>query len=245
MIKFPRICLVAIALVIPGCAGVPGDGARTHAQQARQEAVREAPGETGKLPAPKSPPAPAGQAGRTISVANDPMLGSAGAPLTIIEYTDYQCPYCGRHARAILPQIQKRYIDTGKVRYVLQDFPLSFHGYAAKAAEAAHCAGDQGKYWAMHDQLFANQGNLDKAALREYAQAIGLDAGAFNACLDSGKYTGRVDASKAQGLSYGVRGTPSFVIGHTDGDSVRVETGIRGAVGYETLEATLEKMLQN
>ena len=103
----------------------------------------------------------------TVNVAKDPAKGPADATVTLIEFTDYQCPYCARHIRSVLPQLTKDFIDTGKIRYVLRDFPLaSIHKDAAKAHEAAHCAGEQGQYWEMHHQLFAHPKELqaDKLA---------------------------------------------------------------------------------
>ena len=127
---------------------------------------------------------------RKINVAQDPAKGNQNATLTLIEFTDYQCPFCSRHTKSTLPQIEKDFIETGKIRYVLRDFPLSsIHPDAAKAHEAAHCAGEQGKYWEMHDQLFAHQKELKSDKLPGHAATAGVaDASAFQACLDSGKY---------------------------------------------------------
>lgn len=97
-------------------------------------------------------------AGTPPTVDDDAVKGDANAPVTIIEFTDYQCPFCSRHFEQTFGQIESEYIDTGKVKYVVRDFPLGFHPNAQKAAEAAECAGDQGRYWEMHDQLFSNQG---------------------------------------------------------------------------------------
>ena len=126
-----------------------------------------------------------------IELGVAPVKGSGAAPLTMIEFSDYQCPFCARHAQQTLPEIDRDYIATGKVRYVFRDLPLPIHPEAPKAAEAAHCAGDQGKYWEMHDWLFANQGALGAEKLVEYGTALGLDAASYKACLDSGKHACR------------------------------------------------------
>ena len=114
-------------------------------------------------------------------VATDgaPSRGKADARVTIVEFTDYQCPFCSRYVRETYPQLDKEYVQTGKVKYVLRDLPLeAIHPLAMKAAEAAHCAGEQGKYWEMHDRLFANQTELARTDLAKHAQALGLDAAA-------------------------------------------------------------------
>ena len=109
------------------------------------------------------------------SVADAPSLGRADAPVTLVEFSDFQCPFCGRFFATTLPALKKDYIDTGKLRYVFRDFPLDqLHPNARKAAEAAHCAGEQGKYWEMHDVLFQNQRALAPSQLTEYARAVGV-----------------------------------------------------------------------
>ncbi|MGD8627431.1 MAG: thioredoxin domain-containing protein [Anaerolineae bacterium] len=151
-----------------------------------------------------------------------PVAGEKGdpdAPVTIVEYTDYQCGYCARHALQTVPQIQEIYIDTGKVRYVVKDFPLSFHANARPAAVAARCAGAQDAYWQMHDHLFEKQtqwAGLDGAKLLEtfasYADVLGLDVATFKACLSSGEFDEVIAANLDEGQQAGVQGTPSFLI---------------------------------
>src|SRR2546427_8375547 len=110
------------------------------------------------------------------SVADAPMLGRADAPVTLVEFSDYQCPFCQRFFATTLSAIKKQYVDTGKVRYVFRDFPLDqLHPQARKAAEAVHCAGEHGRYWEMHDLLFQNQKALAPLELTEHARTVGLD----------------------------------------------------------------------
>ncbi|HVR71451.1 MAG TPA: thioredoxin domain-containing protein [Vicinamibacteria bacterium] len=145
-----------------------------------------------------------------VGEAGNPAKGPAGAPVTVIEFSDFQCPFCAR-VNPTLARLQETY--AGKVRIVFRDLPLlSIHKNAGHAAEAAHCADDQDKFWEMHDRLFANQQKLAPADLKEHAVALGLDAAAFNQCLDSGKYTPewRRDAEEASRL--GLSGTPAFFI---------------------------------
>ena len=143
---------------------------------------------------------------------NDAVEGDASAPVTIIEFSDYECPYCERFYSDALVQLRKEYVDTGKVKIIFRDFPLSFHANAQKAAEAAECAGEQNKYYGMHDKLFENQANISVADIKNYAVQIGLDSSAFNACLDSGAMASEVAADFADGQALGVSGTPTFFI---------------------------------
>jgi len=144
--------------------------------------------------------------------------GSPDAPVTIYEFSDYQCPFCLRFAQETKPQIDEQYIATGKVRFVYKDFPIdSIHAQARLASEAAECAGAQDAYWPMHDSLFAGKDewadNLDAAAVfKGYAAELGLDSAAFDSCLDDGIYSDEVQADLEEGQAAGVTGTPSFFI---------------------------------
>lgn len=147
-----------------------------------------------------------------IALDNDPMLGASDAKVTIVEFSEFVCPYCGRFARDTLPQIKANYIDTGKVRLVFRDYIL--HESAQIASEASECAYEQGneKYWLFSEKLFNNQGALTSNDLKRYAAELGLDKVKFDECLDSGKYKTEVDKDTADGKLYGVSGTPTFFI---------------------------------
>ena len=165
---------------------------------------------------PSPPPRPPEAVAR-ISVAGSPALGDPEAPLTLVEFSDYQCPYCARFAYTTLPALKAEYIDTGKLRYVFRDLPLDrTHPEARQAAEAAHCAGEQGHYWGMHDLLFQYQKALQREQLLAYARRLPLDPVAFEACLAHGKYAAKVQQDAEEGLAAGVRGTPGFFLGKTD-----------------------------
>jgi protein-disulfide isomerase len=170
---------------------------------------------------------------RTVEVEpTDPTAGSKSAPITLIEFADFQCPYCGRVAPTI-KKLQETYGD--KVRLVWKDFPLTqIHPQAFKAGEAAHCAGDQGKYWEYHDRLFANQQSLMPDDLKKHAEAIGLDAGKFASCLDTSKYGERVRDGVAQGTRLGVNSTPMFYV------NGRI---LSGAQPYENFVAVIDEEL--
>lgn len=155
--------------------------------------------------------APQQAASMQVLIEGRPFRGKADAPVTLVEFTDYQCPFCGRHFRETLPQLLDEYEDS--VKFVILNFPLSsIHPFAQKASEAAECAYDQGKFWEYHDNLFENQAALDTASLKTYAEEIGLDSDVFNACLDSGTKVELVLGDFRDGQSFGVTGTPTFFI---------------------------------
>ncbi len=144
---------------------------------------------------------------------SDPMLGNPDAPVTIVEFGDFQCPFCGRFFQQTLPQIKEQYVKTGKVRFVYRDFPLvSIHNEAQKSAEASECANEQGKFWPYHDLLYERQNQLGVANYKRWAEELGLNAAQFNECLDSGKYSDEVQKDYEDGLALGVSGTPGTFI---------------------------------
>jgi len=149
--------------------------------------------------------------GETL-VDDDAVKGDENAPVTMVEFSDYECPFCGRHFEQTYPQIIEEYVNTGKVKLVYRDFPLDFHPNAQKAAEAAECAGEQDKYWEMHDKLFENQQALGINNLKQYAKEIGLNTAKFNSCLDSGKMVSEIAKDMQDGQAAGISGTPGFII---------------------------------
>ncbi len=182
-----------------------------------------------------------------VSVDGDPYKGSPTAPITIVEFSDYQCPYCARHVRETLPELEQQYIETGKVKYVFRDFPLSsIHAHAFKAAEAASCAGEQGRYWEMHDHLFTNRKALSQENLAHHAQTVGLNAGLFTECLNSGRTAPEIRKDLMAGQKAGVRGTPTFFIGRTvpGSSSITALVMLRGAKPYEQFQQTVEAILK-
>jgi protein-disulfide isomerase len=145
-----------------------------------------------------------------------------------------------------VPQLQREYIDTGKLRYAARDFPLeSIHPQAFKAAEAAHCAGEQKLYWEMHERLFANQRALGPGDLSRYAQALNLDVPAFESCLASGRHAARVRQGLSDGQKAGVSGTPTFFLGVVEGDGqkLKVVRVLRGAQPYSAFKEAIDQAL--
>ena len=144
-----------------------------------------------------------------VATPAGPSMGPADAPITVVEFSDFQCPYCARSAETVRQLVDKY---PGKIRLVFQDLPLPIHKEAPKAAEAAACAHDQGKFWEMHDRLFKNQNRLSIDDLKRHATDLGLNEPAFNACLDEGKHASAWQQSKTVAESYGVTGTPAFFV---------------------------------
>jgi protein-disulfide isomerase len=174
--------------------------------------------------------------------AGEYALGSATAPVTLVEFTDYQCPFCRRFQTESWPQIKREYVDTGKVRFIVRDLPLSFHSNARPAAEAAHCAGEQGHFWPMHTGLLAKDADLSPQGLEARASSLGLDLPRFRKCIAANKYESAIAANAAQADALGIRGTPAFVVGaaaHGKLDGVLLE----GALPYDTFRMILEALL--
>lgn len=181
-----------------------------------------------------------------LSIDDDPLQGNRNAPLVLLEFSDFQCPFCARYFRETLPLIEENYIKTGKLKYVFRDFPITAaHKDALKAAEAAGCALDQNKFWELHDRLFANQTTLGPSNLVQHAQAIGLDVPRFQQCLDSDKYITEVRNDFTEGKKAGVMSTPTFFLGRIEpnGSKVAVLTVITGAKPYDIFKAAIDAAL--
>ena len=182
-----------------------------------------------------------------LGIDDDPLKGDQKARLVLVEFSDYQCPFCARFVRETLPEIDKNYIKTGKLKYVFRDFPItSAHKDAFKAALAAGCALDQGKFWEMHDRLFENQTAFTVYNLTQSAAAIGLDKDKFQKCLSNNEYETEIQNDFAEGLKAGVNQTPIFFLGLTEPNSpkVKVITVIAGAKPFAVFKAAIDSALQ-
>lgn len=160
-------------------------------------------------PAPQRPRGPDPAKTYAFPVGDSATKGGKDAWVTIIEVSDFQCPYCNRVGPTI-KALQEKYKDD--LRVVFKHNPLSFHQRAKPAAKAAECAHEQGKFWEMHDAMFANQRQLEDADLKKYASQIGLNASAFETCYKSGKYDKKIEADQQQAVALGAAGTPAFFI---------------------------------
>jgi len=178
------------------------------------------------------------------NILAEPSSGDANARFAIIEYSDFECPYCGQYERETYPRILADYVKSGKLRYVHRDLPLSVHPHAMHAARAARCSGEQGKYWEMYDSLYANQADLSDAAIRTLVQSLGLNAAAFQECLSSGRYTQEIQESTSEAQRLGIKGTPTFFLGTIEpGGTLKVLKAIHGAQPYEVFQSGINDML--
>jgi protein-disulfide isomerase len=178
---------------------------------------------------------------RRLSLKGGASLGSGQAPVAIVEFTDFECTYCRQFQSTVFAMIRRRYIDTGKVRFVIRDFPLSIHAHAIQAAEAARCAGDQGKYWPMHDALFSEPPKLDQIGLGEHAGSLALDVDMFRSCLAGGKHKPDIETDMQAAGALQIDGTPSFLIGKITGEEVEGSI-IVGSQPLSAFEAKLKEM---
>jgi protein-disulfide isomerase len=182
----------------------------------------------------------------TLDTSGVLIKGDTKAPVTIVEFTDMQCPFCSRYAQNTFAQIDNEYIKTGKVRYVVKNFPLeSMHPNAFKAAEATHCAAEQDRAWDMHNRLFANQQKLAADDLDGYAGALGLDSVKFKGCLESGRYAAAIRKEISEGQLSGVTGTPTFFLGTAGGqpNQMKPDRMLSGAQAYSAFKAAIDDLL--
>ncbi|HXE63639.1 MAG TPA: thioredoxin domain-containing protein [Bryobacteraceae bacterium] len=184
---------------------------------------------------PIQPSGPSYPTKGTLKLDGEPSRGSDTAPVTIVEFTDYECPFCRQFEKTTLPELLRKYVDTGKVRIVVHDFPLNIHVKAMPAAEAAHCAGVQGKFWPMHDSLFSQPGDLSTADLVARAGAMKLNVNNFRKCLATGAQRGEIDKQMKTASNLQIVATPSFLIGRTASDVVdgAIITGAQPLSAFE------------
>jgi protein-disulfide isomerase len=183
-----------------------GDGGATGAAAAEPAKEPAKPTEPAKAPA--KPKLDVGN----LDLANTHFKGDKDAPVTIVVYDDFQCPFCAKFETGAWPKLKEEYIDTGKVKFYYKHFPLGFHQLAQPASEASECAGDQDKFWEMHDKIFENQASLTRDNLDVWADDLDLDVDEFKKCMEDGKYAAKVKADFEEGKSAGITGTPSFIV---------------------------------
>jgi protein-disulfide isomerase len=188
-------------------------------------------------PQPPAPPS-------SLVIHDEAFRGDSRATVAIVEYADFECPYCGQYAQEVYPQISKDYIDAGKVRYFFRDLPLPIHPHAMIAARAARCAGEQGKFWEMHDSLYARQTAIRDVDMPSRAQELGLDATKFSECLSSDRYADEINKNSAEAQKMGIQGTPTFFIGAAgaNGEVTNLKM-IVGAAPYDAFKSAIEDSL--
>lgn len=181
----------------------------------------------------------------TEDIQSDPSEGASSASIAIIEYTDFQCPFCGIFVHQTYTQILADYVDTGRVRFIYRDLPSAMHPFAMSAARAARCAEEQGKFWQMHDSLFADQNALAYNSLVDRGPKLGLDVVKYNQCISSNKYADAIQNNIKQAKKIGILGTPTFFLGIIEADkhTVKVEKALQGAQPYEAFKSNIDVLL--
>jgi len=194
-----------------------------------------------KAAAPAAQPQRASRA--TLNMEGVAMLGSKDAPLTIVEYTDYQCPFCQRFHLTAFNELKKAYIDTGKVRFYSRDLPLDFHPNAMRAAMAARCAGEQNQsqFWNLRNVMGANPNMLDMDHILGFAAELKLDTKALRGCVEGEKYKSAIESDLAEAMKVGAQGTPTFVIGKSTPTGVDGEI-VEGAMPFQMFDQKLKEL---
>lgn len=188
---------------------------------------------------------------KKVSIDNDPVLGDKDAKVTLIDFTDYECPFCKRYFDDTFSQIKKEYIDTGKIKYIVRDLPLSFHQNAHKESQAAECARELGgdeAYFKYHDEIFkrttSNGTGIALDQLPVIANDLGLDGAVLQSCLDADKYKTEVDKDIADASKVGASGTPTFFIGKSSSDGVIIGTKLVGAQPFSAFRVEIDNQLK-
>ena len=192
-------------------------------------------------PAPAQPPVPERV---QVDLKGAYAMGKADAPVTMVAFVDYECPFCKRFDTQTLPGLKKKYIDTGRLRYVIRDLPLEFHKRALKASEATYCAAEQGKYWEMREKLITHSDRLDPDSLLEHGKAIGVNLEPFRQCLEGGKYAAGLAKGLDTARALGISGTPTFVVGRTARGDVLNGVKVVGAQASANFEREIDALLE-
>jgi len=219
----------------PGMTRQQGDAILQELKQIRQLLEKQGARQAAP-PAPEQP-----TTAKITDLTGVNMLGRKDAPITIVEYTDYQCPFCQRFHVSAYPEIKKNYIDTGKVRFFSKDLPLDFHPNASRAAMSARCAGEQGKFWELRDVMGQNPDKLDLDSIASFAQNLKMDSVGLRACVNSNKYKDVIQADVVEAMKIGATGTPTFIIGKSQGNGVDGDL-LLGALPFAEFDSKLKEL---
>ena len=178
-----------------------------------------------------------------LLLEGEPSLGNARAPLTIVEFSDFECRYCQQFHQTVMPNLKKEYIETGLVRFIHKDLPLPFHRQALPAAAAARCAGEQNKYWTTYGALFDGQSCLECKGVVAIAREQGVDATTLQACMNRAATKALINANVSEAQLHGIRATPTFVIGPTRTDNTHRGEIVEGAMPWLQFKAMLDEQL--
>ncbi|HEX6209977.1 MAG TPA: DsbA family protein [Methylomirabilota bacterium] len=236
--------LVAAALLLPGPAPVWAQDTITREQaDTLIKEIRELRRAIDGLRAPQAGAQRQPDEKVRVDLTGVHVLGRADAPVTLVEFTDLECPYCHAFHVGAFERLKREYIDTGKVRFISRDFPLDFHPNARPAALAVRCAGEQGKFWEMRHAVTLNARTLGPLVYDRLAGELGLDTGRFTACVAADRYRAAIDRDIAEATRAGVTGTPSFVLGATRPDAAVEGLRIVGAQPFPVFEARIKALL--
>ena len=182
---------------------------------------------------------------QTMNLAGESFKGERGAKVALIEYADFQCPFCRRFDHDVYPQIRDSYVNTGKLKYFHRDMPLPFHQGAMPAARAAHCASEQGKFWEMHDSLLGDAASLTTADIDARAANLGMNVPQLDKCISSDRFSDIIQRSMSEANAMQISGTPTFIIGtlDNDGNLMSVKSTVVGASPFESFKAALDPLV--
>jgi protein-disulfide isomerase len=228
----------------PGISPEQADSIVTELRQIRQLLEKQQV-QLARAVAPQQPGPPPPPEKVQMSIGNGwYAIGRNDAPVTLVEFADYQCPYCKRFHTDAYAELKKNYIDTGKLRFVSRDLPLEFHPFALKAAEAVRCAGEQNKYWELRDSLYTNAAPPSEDVIKKAAESLSLDGKGFQVCLDSDKYKSDVQKDANEAATLQISGTPTFVLAKSAKDKL---DGIRivGAQPFAAFQSAIDRLLKN
>ncbi len=237
--RYARLAAVPLALMFPlaaqqepGITRKQADEILNELRQIRQLLEKQG----GKAQGAQDQPVRA-----KVNLEGTAMLGSKDAPYTMVEFTDYQCPFCQRFHSTVYPELKKNYIDTGKLRFYSRDLPLDFHANAMRAAMAARCARDQGKFWELREMMSSNPDKLDMENVLADAGALKMDVNAFKTCVTSEKYKDAVQSDVMEAMRIGANGTPAFVLGKSTPEGVDGELVV-GALPFVVFDGKLKEL---
>ena len=179
-----------------------------------------------------------------LFLQGEPVLGDPNAPLTIVEFSDFECSYCRRFHKQVMPQLKRDYIDTGLIRFVHKDLPLPFHPHALPAAAAARCAGEQNRYWELYSSLFDQQNCLDCKGVLAIAAEAELNTTKLQACMERESTLALINANGSEAALHNISATPTFVIGPTQSDGSLDGQVIEGALPWATFQSSIETALR-
>lgn len=234
-----RALLVALAALGAPAAADELSTLRKEVQELRQEVQEIKQFLAGR---PRQPGWERMETNAVLGLDDAPQRGAARAPLVLVEFSDYQCPYCAVHAREVFPELEREFIAAGKLRYAVSELPLAnIHPLAVPAAVAARCAGEQKRFWEMHARLFQHQRALEP--WDGHAKALGLNAAAFQSCMSEAKYVALIEHNVQVAQTGGIRATPTFLLGFADGNRVRVVRRMQGAAPYPVFKSEIEALL--